>query len=61
MNWIVAKTDICCLRSNSILGCRVAREITGRFYGLHLHNMHKLISLERIKDYWGKIAFSVEP
>ena len=53
-----SQLDICCLRSNSILGCRVAREITGRFYGLHLHNMHKLISLERIKDYGTKIALS---
>ena len=37
---------------------RVTREISGGFYGLHLHNMHKLISLERIKDYGTKIALS---
>ena len=41
-------------------GMQSWQQITGRFYGLHLHNMHKLISLQRIKDYWGKIAFFME-
>ena len=56
-NQNTSQLDSFCLRSNSILGCRVTREITGRFYGLYLHNMHKLISLEGIKDYWGKLHF----
>ena len=41
-------------------GMQSWQQITGSFYGLHLHNMHKLISLQRIKDYWGKIAFITE-